>query len=451
MEVKDLIMKYEDSMIKDLQALVAINSVEGEHTADAPFGEGPKAALHKALSLCDRLGFRTKNLDNYAGYGEIGEGEKLIGLVAHLDVVPVGDGWKTNPFEGVVIGDSIYGRGVSDDKGAVVASMYAMKIVKDLNIPLNKRVRLIMGTNEESGSKCLAHYVSKEGHIDYGFTPDGDFPGVHGEKGMMSAKYMSKNTNIIDIRGGSARNIVCDLCSIEILKNSYSSKALDDYFNNHSLEYKIIEKDSSVVIEVKGVAAHASTPHLGINAISHLLVGLKQAGFQDDFVEFYCNHFGVSYSGEGVGLNISDDYGALTLNTGVIKKEGDTIVGSIDVRFPVTYTVKKIRELINDYLEDDKGFIEIINMVEPLYFPLDSQLVSTLYKAYVNVTGDNENKPMTMGGGTYAKGINNCIAFGCGFPGTNYHIHDANEFLPLEHFKKQVEIYVEAIIQLLGV
>lgn len=451
MEVKKLIDKYESTMIKYLQDLIAINSVEGTPTDDAPFGQGPKDALILALKQCEKLGFKTKNVDNYAGYGEIGSGEKLIGIVAHLDVVPVGDGWNTNPFEGVLKDGIIYGRGVSDDKGAAVASMFAMKIVQDLNIPLTKRVRLILGTNEETGSKCLKYYVSKEGHIDYGFTPDGEFPGVHGEKGMFGATYFSKKTNIINIKGGSATNIVCDLCTIEIVKNSYSAKALEDYFNNNNIDYNVVEKDETVLIEVRGIAAHASTPQYGVNAIMHLLVGLKQSGFQDDFVDFYVEKFGSGYDGAGLGLNIEDEYGALTLNTGVIKMEDGIISGSIDVRYPVTYTVKKIKELLNEKLENEKGYITVNKMVEPLFFPIDSPLVSTLYEAYKNVTGDLEHKPMTMGGGTYAKGINNCIAFGCAFPNTNYHIHDANEFLPIDHFKKQVEIYVEAIIKLLEV
>ncbi len=451
MEVKKLIDNYEQAMIKDLQRLIAINSVEGKPEEDAPFGKGPKEALLAALDECNQLGFKTTNVDNYAGYAEMGAGDKLIGIVAHLDVVPVGDGWHTNPFEGIIKDNVIYGRGVSDDKGAAVASMYAMKIVKDLNIPLTKRIRLILGTNEESGSKCLAYYVSKEGHIDYGFTPDGEFPGVHGEKGMLAGIYHSKQTNIKNIKGGSAGNIVCDLCTIEIAKNSYSCKTLEDYFNNHNLEFKVMEKEDTAVIEVKGIAAHASTPDLGINAISHLLVGLKQAGYQDPFVDYYVNRFGVGNNGEGIGLNIADEFGALTLNTGVIKMEDGVISGTIDVRFPVTYTIKKIKELVNDYLDDENGYIEITKLIEPLFFPIDSPLVSTLYNAYKNVTHDEVNKPMTMGGGTYAKGINNCIAFGCAFPDMNYHIHDANEFLPIEHLKKQVEIYVEAIIRLLEV
>ncbi|NLC96489.1 MAG: dipeptidase PepV [Erysipelotrichaceae bacterium] len=451
MDVKQLIAKYEQSMIDDLAKLISIDSTMGEAQENAPFGIGPKKALDEALLQCDNLGFKTKNIDNYAGYAEIGEGEQLVGVLAHLDVVPVGDGWNTNPFELTIKDNVMYGRGVSDDKGAAIASMYALKIIKDLGIPLNKRVRLILGTNEESGSLCLKHYVEKEGHIDLGFTPDGNFPGVFGEKGSFGGRFYSKNTKIKDIQGGHTVNIVCDDCTIKIEKNSYSCKKLQDYFNNLNIKYSIEEDNNDVVINVKGVAAHASRPSLGVNAISHLLNGLKQAGFQDPFVDYYLSHIGINNDGEGLGLKISDQYGSLTLNNGIIKMEDGVISGSIDIRYPVTYTAKQILELVDKYLDSENGYIEVVHVGEPLFFQVDSPLVSALVKAYRSVTNDNDSQPMTMGGGTYAKGINNCIAFGCGFPDVDYHIHDANEFLPIEELKLQTEIYVEAIKNLLEV
>ena len=451
MDVKMLVDKYEQDMLEDLSKLISINSTMSKATEDAPFGEGPKEALLEALRQCENLGLETKNVDNYAGYAQIGEGEQLIGLLAHLDVVPVGEGWDSDPFKMTIKDGVLYGRGVSDDKGAAVASMYALKIIKDLNIPLNKRVRLILGTNEENGSKCLDYYVEKEGHIDLGFTPDGNFPGVFGEKGMLRGTYHSKQTNIKDIQGGHTGNIVCDDCTIRVEKNTFSGKKLEDYFNNQNVKYTINEDGDDVVINVRGIAAHASRPSLGVNAITHLLFGLKTAGYQDPFVDYYCKRIGNNNDGEGIGLKISDEYGSLTLSNGIIKMVDGVISGSIDIRFPVTYTVKQIMELLESNLDDENGFIDGIRTEEPLFYPVDSPLVSSLVKAYRTVTNDNETQPMTMGGGTYAKGINNCIAFGCGFPDVDYHIHDKNEYLPIEELKLQTEIYVEAIKNLLEV
>ncbi len=452
-DVKSLVEGYRDELVSRLGKLVSINSEQGPSLADAPFGPGPRDVLKAALEMLKEDGVKTVNLDNYIGYGEVGEGDQLIGIVGHLDVVPahMEDGWKTDPFHMVEKDGILYGRGVSDDKGAVVASMIALKVLKDMNVPLTKRIRLIMGTNEETGSKGLEYYVRKEGSPDYGFTPDGDFPCIHGEKGMVGAVYRSKKTGIRDIKGGTARNIVCRNAYVVVDKCTFSRKKLEDWFNNNNISFSIEEMDSTIKINVQGVAAHASTPQLGVNAISYMLVGLKEAGFQDPFVDFYCSHIGLHTDGTGLGLDCSDDYGDLTLNCGIIGMKDGVIEGSIDIRFPVTFTGRQMVKRMQDYLEDEGGEVIVRGTHEPLFYPVDSPLVTCLTEAYQEVTGDKDTQPMVIGGGTYAKGIENTIAFGCAFPGKDYHIHDANEWCSVEDLLKQVEIYVAGIIRLLNV
>lgn len=450
MTVKEMIHQYQDEMIEKLGKLVAINSVEGEPTEDAPFGEAPKQVLLTALEMMKEDGFKVVNLDNYIGYAEMGEGDEVIGVIGHLDVVPadVQDGWTTDPFDLVVEDGTVYGRGVSDDKGPVVASMIAMKVLRDLGTPLKKRIRLIMGTNEETGSKCLAHYVEKEGDVDYGFTPDAEFPGVYGEKGMIHGVYRSKQTEILHILGTGATNIVCGKCSCRVSKNSYSMKKLKDYLNQNDIDYEIKEGDGYDDIMAIGSPAHASLPELGKNSISYLLVGLKEAGLQDPFVDFYCSHFGLNTDGAGL-CACEDEYGALTLNNGVISMKDGVITGSIDIRFPVTMNSKQVVKMIQEHAEDEGGEIEVLSTTEPLFFPPDSPMVESLVKAYRDVTGDEEAELMTIGGGTYAKGIGNTIAFGGSFQGRDYRMHNANEFIDIEELNLQAEIYVQALKNLL--
>ena len=451
MDVKALVEGYRGEIVKRLGTLVSINSEEGTPEEDAPFGAGPRDVLKAALAMLAEDGFKTVNLDNYAGYAEAGSGEETIGIVGHLDVVPAHkeDGWNTDPFQMVEKDGILYGRGVADDKGAVVASMIALKVLKDMQVPLNKRIRLIMGTNEETGSKGLAYYVKKEGSVNYGFTPDGDFPCINGEKGMVSAEYHSRKTGIRDIKGGTAKNIVCRSCYIVVDKCSFSKKKLTDWYNNNNINFSIEDNDATIKITVTGVSAHASTPELGTNAISYLLVGLKEAGYQDPFVDFYCTHFGLDTDGNGLGIKCNDEYGALTLNCGVIGMENGVVTGSIDIRYPVTMSSRQLLKMMNDHLSDDGGEVEVTNTVEPLFYPVDSPLVTCLTEAYQEVTGDTETQPMVIGGGTYAKGIDHTIAFGCAFPGNDYHIHDANEWVPVDELLKQAEIYVAGIMKLL--
>ncbi len=451
MDVRSMSEGYRDEILKRLGELVSINSEQSAATSDAPFGAGPKKALEAALKMLEKDGLKTVNLDNYIGYGEMGEGDQLIAIVGHLDVVPARkeDGWNTDPYTMVEKDGILYGRGVSDDKGGVVASMIALKIIQDMQIPVKKRIRLIMGCNEETGSQCLKYYVDHDEQPDYGFTPDGDFPCINGEKGMMAAHYISKKTGIRDIDGGTAGNIVCSNCYVVVDKCSFSKKKLEDIFNNNNINYEIEEDDNTVKITVQGVAAHASMPTLGVNAIAYLLTGLKEAGYQDPFVDFFCSRIGLNTNGEGLGLNLKDEYSELTLNCGYIHMNDGVISGNIDVRFPVTMTGKQITKACSKYLEDDGGEIIIDGTFDPLYYSPDSPLVESLTEAYHEVTGDVDAQPLVIGGGTYAKGINNTIAFGCAFQGKDYKIHNANEWCPIEDLIKQVEIYVAGILKLL--
>ena len=452
MNVKKMVEGYKDELVSRLGKLVAINSTEGTSLADAPFGAGPRDVLKTALAMLEQDGFKTVNLDNYIGYAEMGEGEQVIGVVGHLDVVPaVKEDWKTDPYTMVEQDGILYGRGVSDDKGAVVASMIAMKVLRDMNVPMNRRIRLIMGTNEETGSKGLKYYVDHEGSVDYGFTPDGDFPIINGEKGMVHGVYRSKSTSLIDVEGGIAGNIVCSKVVAKISKNSFSYKKLGDYFNNANISYTLDEGETEDTVTVIGKAAHASTPEMGKNAISYLFMGLQNAGFQDPFADFYCSHFGLNTDGEGLGCKCSDEYGALTLNNGVIHMQDGVVEGSIDIRFPVTMCTKQILKMIEEFKEDAGGVVKMKAGAEPLFYAPDSPLCSALISAYQEVTGDMESKPLVIGGGTYAKGMDNTVAFGCSFPGNDYHIHDADEWCPIDELLKQAEIYVAGIQKLLEI
>lgn len=440
-----------EEMLNQLARLVQYNSERGEATEDKPFGEGPAACLAEGLKIAEEMGFRTKNLDNYCGYAEMGEGPEIIGIAAHLDIVPAGDGWDSDSFTLTRKGDKVYGRGVSDDKGAVIASLYAMKAVKDSGIPMHKRVRLLMGCNEETGSRCMAYYNEHEEPITCGFTPDGNFPGIYGEKGMLAMVARSKNTKILEIQGGFVSNAVCHKCHVVIPGGEVRKDALEAALAKTPLvSYSVEVSEGRITIEAQGVAAHASTPQLGVNAAGYTLQALAEAGFKDDFVEFYNEHIGVTNDGVGIGLKVEDEFGPLTLNNGIVGMKDGQIFATIDIRFPVTYKVDQLRMLCARHLEEDQGSIEILGGGEPLFFPPDSDLVTKLVSAYRDVTGDYEHEPEVIGGGTYAKSIPGIIAFGCEFPGADNHIHDANESLPVEELGLQAEIYQKAIENLLA-
>ena len=297
MDIKEKIHATTEELLSNMERLVAIDSQLGTPTEGMPFGEGPAKVLHEALQIADELGFKTVNLDNYCGYAEMGEGEEIVGIAGHLDIVPAGGDWTYDPFKLTREGDYVYGRGTTDDKGPVMEALYAMKLLRDSGVKLNKRVRLIMGCNEENGSRCMEHYNEVAEELSCGFTPDASYPCIHGEKGMLGMLATSKNTKIISINGGFVFNAVCD----------------------------------------------ASTPAFGVNAAGVIFDCLAKAGFEDDFVEFYNSHIGTACDGSGIGLKCADEFGELTFCNGIVKTEDGVISATIDIRFPVTYSVKDVR------------------------------------------------------------------------------------------------------------
>ena len=236
-----------------------------------------------------------------------GKGDQLIGILGHLDIVPAGEGWSSDPFKMEERDGKLYGRGTMDDKGPTVAGLYAIKYLLESGYELNKRIRLIVGLNEEAGSRGLAHYVEKEGHIDYGFTPDGSFPGIYGEKGHVHGLFSVGDSRIIDIVGGEAPNAVCSKVKA-VLEKAVDIDKLKAYLDENEMKYELEEHDN-YELTVYGVAAHASTPELGKNAISHLMAGLEAAGYEDSFVNYYNRNIGLSTDGSAFGCKLEDEYG----------------------------------------------------------------------------------------------------------------------------------------------
>ncbi len=444
--IKEYIDSNINEIINDLAKLVSHNSVNADDAM--PFGKENRAVLHDALSIFERIGLKTADLDGYCGYGEVGKGDKVIGILAHLDIVPAGDGWQTDPFTLTEKEGKLYGRGVSDDKGAVICSAYALKYLIDSGYPFKNRVRLIVGCNEETGSRCIRHYLAEEGAIDMGFTPDANFPGIYAEKGMVSASIEAESDKIISIEGGTVTNVVCKEVRA-VVKKELDIKALQKCFDRYDLEYVIEHREDAYDITLKGVAAHASTPDLGVNAINHLFNGLYEAHLDDELVRYMHEYIGLDNHGQMIGCDaLRDEHSDLTLNLGVISKVDGTIKIGVDIRFPVTRTTQEVVAVLDNKLDQkDIRFIKR-SLVEPLFFDKDLPMIKALKKAYVKVTGDKTSEMEAIGGGTYAKAMPNCIAFGCEFNGEDNHIHDANECLSLDSLKKQIMIYVEAIKEL---
>ncbi|NLY44675.1 MAG: dipeptidase PepV [Tissierella sp.] len=462
MEFTNLIESYKEDIIKKTQELISIKSVEETPIKGMPFGEGPYNALKYAIDLSEELGFTIKEFDGYAAHAEFGEGEETVGILVHLDVVPEGDGWTYDPYGGEIHDGKIYGRGAVDDKGPAVAALYAMKALKESKAELKRKVRIIFGTNEETGWGCMNHYFANEEAPTMAFTPDADFPVIHGEKGIIifDLNHQLSDTNgsfrLIDLKGGSAPNMVPDnaVATFEMDNANQFVKRFETYKENNNNPIGIEVDGNIVKVLAKGVSAHGSTPEKGENAISYLMACLGEVLDGDNsFVEFvrtYNERIGFYHYGEKIGCGFEDEVsGKLNFNPGIIKYDNDNVVLTINVRYPIESSAKEVYDGIRENLKDtNTTLIEGKSEQKPLYVAEDDFLVKKLMDVYRDVTKDYDSKPITIGGGTYARAMENAVAFGPMFPGRKDVAHQKDEYISIEDLMKITEIYTKALYEL---
>lgn len=447
-----LVDKYFDVTLESLKKIIRIRSVLDAPKDGMPFGEGPAKALVETLNIAKELGFKVKNVDNYAGHVEFGNSGRLYAILGHLDVVPEGDieKWNTNPYELTIKEGKMFGRGVSDDKGPSIGALYALKVVSEIIDNPKNTIRIIFGTNEENGSKCLKYYFEKEPYPDAAVTPDGTFPLVFAEKGntsYLSTKTLNSNyhTKLVKFKAGTAVNVVPEKCKaiIETEKINEISYLLENFKGKCKVEYRIDGKQ--IEINTIGKSAHASTPELGVNAASCMLDILSKIDFgpNNEILEILYEKLGKDIHGKGLDISGEDKVsGKLTCNLGIVDLNNNNLSVKINIRYPIFFNVDMITKQINKAL---KGFdVKQTSHSKPLYVSRDSELVKTLLNVYRSVTGD-ESEPIAIGGGTYARRVSYGVAFGATFPGENTGMHQPNENWSLDSFKKFIKIYARLI------
>lgn len=463
-KINNLIDSYEEEMIEAIQRLVKIKSVREDPVGNMPFGKGVQASLEEALKLSEEMGFETRSIDNYAGEATYGEGDSEIALIAHLDVVPEGSGWEYPPYSATYKDGIIYGRGVSDNKGPAIMSLFAIKALIETGEPINKKLKVIFGTNEESGMEGIKYYAKKIGTPDFSIIPDASFPVVKGEKGIMTfklqtifnKKMLTPNIKVVSGMAGNAVNSVPDIAELllETGEIDLITKVIEEYNSKNEDKVEIDITQNQVKLIAKGMSAHGSRPETGKNAMSILFTSLapivnKSEEKMAQFIKFYNDKIAFNHHGEKIGCGFEDNQsGKLAFNPGVMSIVENAIEISVNIRFPITYTAKQIYDGLRGEIAGTSVTLIEGTDSKPYYYPDDHPMIQALMKVYQTYTKDYESTPLVLGGGTYSRVIGNAITFGPGFSWSKSNAHQPNEQAKVKDILLATKIYANTLYKL---
>ncbi len=446
---------HEQELLADTVRLLRIPSIKAEPGRGAPFGLDVRRALDLALSIGDAWGMATADLEGFAGYAEFGAGERQVISLGHLDVVPVGQGWKHEPFGAEIDCGYIYARGSTDDKGPTMASFYAARAIQECVPDVPSRSRVVFGCNEESGMECVKRYAETEGPPTFGVAPDSGWPLYHAEKGIANLKIEitppSGAFRLVAIDGGQRPNIVVDECQASVrvdesVRTEIDGKLADLWDRNVEWSW---DGSDTLRIRAIGKAAHGAHPFAGDSAATRAfrvlasLAPLEFEKFYEDLLET------THISGVGLGIHGADDASKdLTSNLGIVSTTGETMHLLFNVRYPVTWKFGQLRARCEAHLAELHGDFRLAGFDDSpaLYFPLEHPLVEAVCDVYREETGD-DRKPGVMGGGTYARMIPNTVSIGTGWDGDGK-AHETDERLAVESLFKMSRIYAHILYRL---
>ena len=458
-EIDEYIEKVWEDVIADITSLVAIDSVEdlASSRPGAPWGEGPETALELALGIAERLGLEPHNDDGFIGYADLkGTDGKQIATIGHVDTVPVGTGWVGSPYEVIRKDGCIVGRGVADDKGPTVLSLYAAKYFLEKGITPRHDLRCIIGCNEETGMSDVVYYNEHHDQPDFLFTPDAGFPAGYGEKGFYQAFITSaelpEDRIIVKIEGGIVTNAVAGEASALVRADASALPAKE--------RIEVSQEGELARIDAHGIGSHASTPQDSINAIGLLVDYLLENGLFCEAEEGFLRlvqQILSSYDGSSIGVDCTDEYfDALTLIGGIIKTEGNRFVQSIDSRFPTTMSAERLTAVLSELASACGATIETGHTMAPFVTDPQSAPIRILAETFNEVAGV-EAEPYTMGGGTYARHFKSAASFGPAFderfikPEWVGSEHGPNEGILEENLKFALKVYILTLLRLMEV
>ena len=447
-DVEKIFEPYYKNYIDDLFGLIRIPGVldkYDETNKEAPFGLPIRKSLDYMLDLAKRDGFNAVNVDNYGGFIEWGEGDEVVVILCHLDVVPATGNWTNPPFDPIIKEGRIYARGSSDDKGPLMSTYYALKMLKDKGYVPNKKLRFFFGCDEESGSRCLERYIEKYPECDYGFSPDAQFPCIYAEKGISVIEFRGKSNDerLVSFKSGTAANVVPDKATAT-LKDINLEEEFYSFASQNNLKAEVNGNEYTLY----GEAAHGSTPEKGINAALYLAYFLK-FNLNDNFIDFLSDYLFCDFIGEKLGLEVPDkEMGHTSSNPAIFTLENGEYRIIDNVRYTKSFDFDEMMNKLKDKLGKMNISLKVLSNSPYHYVSKNSILVRELLKSYNKWTpflSEKDREPISIGGGTYARDFKNAVAFGCIFPGEEESMHMPDESADIHNLILSAFIIQDAI------
>ena len=469
-QIRNWLAEHRDEMIRDIFDLVRVDSEKMPAKEGMPYGEGPAQALALALSKAEGYGFTTQNHENYVGSIDMQDAPRGLDILAHLDVVPATPGFTvTQPFEPVEKDGKLYGRGTADDKGPAMAALYAMRALKELGVPLRKNVRLILGCDEECGSSDIEYYYKKEAAAPCTFSPDSCFPVVNVEKGHLVAAFVCKSDRksgvmpcITEAQSGMKFNIIPDTAQMRVanVDRAILAAAAKNLVRELPVKITIETFPDDLRVTVKGKSAHASTPELGVNALTAMLrllhdVKAAFAATEDAATKALLALSEVlvhaDHAGQALGVDRDHEVtGPTTVSPDILELADGNLRLTIDSRMALGSTRENTVGTLERVAETCGCTFDVERYSETHYVPADSEFVKTLIACYEDVYEREGSKPIAMGGGTYVHEVENGVAFGCVEDEEEVNMHGDDEHIAVDDLLKGSATFALAIYAICG-
>ena len=428
------IAEHKQEFLDELVAMTRIPSVSRADLAqeNAPFGPDCQRMLDHALARGRAYGFDVQDYDGYAGAIMLGDSNHALGIVGHLDVVPVGDGWTYPPFGATYLPehDAVVGRGADDNKGPV------LRMLRDFGYPLKHGVTLLLGCSEETGMNDMKYLLQTGVTLPKtSLVPDSGFPVNYGQKGSVTAQIEAEcEGNLLALSAGTVRNIVPD--HAEAVLNMPETEVKRRLAPLREELLRCIQTEAmheGTRIIAKGKPAHAAFPEGGINAIHLLCSALTQAALLEgscsdavrELMLLTEDAYGIC---EGAAFE-DEESGKLTLVYGVAKLAGGKLSVSVDCRYPIHCDEPWLTATLHADWKRRGYRVTHLSASKPYYIPKTDPRIQGLQALFDEITG-LQTEPFTMGGGTYSRVLPNAISFGAGMPG---YWEKVQSFMPRGH------------------